>query len=291
VSAGAVSAGAVSAGADPRARLAWRGALLAAALNAVGSPLELVVARGVVAVPRWAPLGAGAVGVVMIVLLLLQRHRPTRGGAAAAFLVNTASIVAMLCFCNARWATLGAHWAPFQANKLGALTVALLTPELAVGVVSIAAYAGAAVIQFALLEPSLRASLARGEPMVTCIFAAFGVVMLVMSARRFALERRIVEQQREAAALEELARAFLAVRDFANTPLQTIESAAAVARMLHPEARPQLDQIERALARLRKLNQLLSRHEAHVRWREGDESFDAATQLEDSVAGERNDKH
>ena len=164
------------------------------------------------------------------------------------------------------------------------LTVALLTPEIAVGLASIAAYAGSAIVQWMLFAPSLRATLARGEPMATCIFAGFAVVILVVSARRFALERRIVEQQHEAAALEELARAFLAVRDFANTPLQTIESATAVARMLHPEARTQLEQIQRALDKLRTLNQLLSRHEEHLRWHKGDESFDATSRLEDSAS-------
>ena len=272
-----------------RARIAWRGALLAAALNAFGSPLEVFVSRAVAGIPRWPPIAAGAIGLLLLLLLLLGRRRPTRTGAALAFLVNSAAVVAMLWINNAHWALLGAHWAPFQANKLGALTVGLLTPEIAVGVISIVAYAASAVVQWALLAPSVRAELARGEPMTTCIFALFGIVILVFATRRYAIERRLVEREHQAAALEKLARALLAVRDFANTPLQTIETATALARLQHPDSATQLDRIERALDRLRGLNRLLSRHEAHIRWQPGDESFDAVAQLA-KTADEDEDK-
>ncbi|MGZ3439127.1 MAG: hypothetical protein ACXVDD_06415, partial [Polyangia bacterium] len=62
---------------DPtRVHIAWRGALLAAALNAFGSPLELVVGRDVAGLPHWPPIAAGAIGLVLLALLLLGRHRP-----------------------------------------------------------------------------------------------------------------------------------------------------------------------------------------------------------------------
>jgi len=270
----------VSSAADmTSARIAWRGSLLAAALNVVGSPLEILVARGVPDMPLWPPLAAAAVGLALLVYLIAGRNHPTRAGAAATMLVNTAAIVAMLIMTNAHWAALGAHWAPFQANKLGALTVGLLTPEIAVGVVCIGAYAASAVVQFALFAPALRLGLARGEPLVTCIFAVFGLIILIVGTRRYALERRLLENQHRAAALEELARSMLAVRDFANTPLQTIEAATALAREQHPAAATQLGRIERALERLRALNAILSRHESHVQWERGDESFDALERL------------
>jgi hypothetical protein len=274
----------VSAPADTTlARLAWRGSLLAAVLNVLGSPLELVVARDVHGMPHWPPLAAGAVGLVLLAYLVRGRSSPTRAGAAVTMLVNTAAIAAMLWINDAHWATLGPRWAPFQANKLGALTVGLLTPEISVGVVCIAAYAVTAVVQWALFAPAVRAELARGEPVVTCIFAVFGVIILIVGARRYQLERRLLEKEHQTTALEQLARALLAVRDFANTPLQTIETATALARLQHPDVGAQLLRIERALARLRGLNQMLSRHEAHIRWQPGDESFDAVDELADAA--------
>ncbi len=264
---------------DPRARLAWRGALLAAVLNLAGSPMELLVAHDSINLPPWPSLCASATGLVLIGYLLWTRHRPTRAAAAAAFTINTAAIVIMLWLDNKYWITIGPRWAPFQANKLGAITVGLLTPEIAVGVLSIAAYAGAAVVQWLTWDAAQRAVMARGEPVPTLIFALFGLVLLIFATRRYAVERQLVEEQKHAAALEELARTLLAVRDFCNTPLQTIESATAVARMRHPDAATDLARIERALVRLHELNKLLSQHEAHIRWGKEDESFDAVERL------------
>jgi len=264
---------------DLRARLAWRGALLAAILNAVGAPLELLVARDTLDLPATAPLTSAAIGVVLAAILWWRRDRTTRLEAAVLFSINTAAIVVMLWIDNTHWVTLGPRWAPFQANKLGAITVGLLTPEIAVGVASIVAYAGSAILQWWLWGPAERAVLARGEPIPTCIFAAFGLVLLVFAARRYALERRLVAEAKEAAALEELARTLLAVRDFANTPLQTIASATALARLRHPDVSVELVRIERALKRMQELNSLLARHEGHIRWRKEDESFDAVERL------------
>ena len=42
----------------------------------------------------------------------------------------------------------------------------------------------------------------------------------------------------ESIATQRLARAFLALRDFTNTPLQTIELAAGILRKQHPELAP-----------------------------------------------------
>ena len=216
---------------------------------------------------------------MLIGWLLWQRKQPTRSAAAVVFTINTLAIVTMLWLDNEHWVTIGPRWAPFQANKLGAITVGLLTPEIAVGVVNIAFYAGAAVLQWLLWAAPERAVLARGEPVPTCIFAAFGVVLLIFAARRYDLERRLVEQMHEAAATEELARTLLAVRDFANTPLQTIASATALASLRHPDVAVELQRIERALGRMQELNRLLSQHETHIRWRKEDESFDAVERL------------
>ena len=69
------------------------------------------------------------------------------------------------------------------------------------------------------------------------------------------------------------------MRDSADAPLQTIEAQTAVARLHHADAATNLARIERALRRLHELDGLLSKHEAHVRWRKEDESFDAVERL------------
>ena len=88
-----------------------------------------------------------------------------------------------------------------------------------------------------------------------------------------------MQREHEAAALEQLARQLLAVRDFANTPLQTIETATALARLQPPDTETQLQRIdfERALDRLRVLTPLVVAGGVHPGWRPG--PFDAVEKL------------
>jgi hypothetical protein len=77
-----------------------------------------------------------------------------------------------------------------------------------------------------------------------------------------------------------VARAFLAVRDLANTPLQTITSATAALRAQLPEAqRATLDRIDRALAQLHELAAVLREHEQHMDWKPGEEAIDSLQHL------------
>jgi hypothetical protein len=259
---------------DMEARTSWRGVTIAAVL-ALGSPVELLIGKDVKGMSAWPPLLAGAVGLVLLVFLFVRRHRPSRRLAGGLFLLNTAAVVISLYASNQHFAELGTRWAPFQANKLGVLTVGILTPELWVGLASIAAYAGSAVIQWLLFAPGVKAHLAVGEPAVTCVFAVFGVVLLWQSRRRFALERKLVIRHQEALAADQLARVALAVRDFANTPLQVIESAADLARLRSPNRAAELEIIARAINRLRELNKVLAAYAGDIDWQKGGESFDA----------------
>jgi hypothetical protein len=63
------------------------------------------------------------------------------------------------------------------------------------------------------------------------IFAIFGAVLLVYRLRGLACERDVLRLQVEAAAADHVARDFLRLRDYANTPIQTIVFATEVRRV------------------------------------------------------------
>ena len=86
-----------------QARNAWRGALWACGLNAVGMPLDILIARGVPNMPRWPPLASGAAGVLLMLVLFAHRRRPTARLAGTTFLVNIAVMLVAL------WITSGAY--------------------------------------------------------------------------------------------------------------------------------------------------------------------------------------
>jgi hypothetical protein len=79
--------------------------------------------------------------------------------------------------------------------------------------------------------------------------------------------------------IEELARMSLAVRDLANTPLQTLELTLELLR--RSDADPTIvERLSRSLQRLRRLNELLASYEQDVVWTARQESFDAVRVLE-----------
>ena len=76
----------------------------------------------------------------------------------------------------------------------------------------------------------------------------------------------------ESIATQRLARTFLALRDFTNTPLQTIELAAKIVRKRCPEMTPTLDRIDRSIDRLYRLNHAFSVYESQIEWTDKDVS-------------------
>jgi hypothetical protein len=261
--------------AEPPQRAAWRGALIAAILNAIGMPLDLLLGRDVPGMPRWPSVLSAVVGAGLVMVLLLRRRASTLRLANLTFLTNNAVIFFAL------WITSGAFarsspWLPFQANKLGALAASLLAPSLWSGLVCIAGFVGTAIAKIYFLPAALRAHLPVGEGWALVIYGVFGVALLINRQRGLAVERRLVRVQSEAVAAQQLARTLLAVRDFANTPIQTLELVTELIRRRQPELSPLLERLDRSIARLMELNRLLLSYERHLKWAPGDESFDSS---------------
>jgi hypothetical protein len=255
-------------------RHAWRGALVAAALNAVAMPVDSLLGRAVPGLPLWPNLLSAGIGAALVVVLVLRRKSTTVPWAALAFLVNTAATLIALWVTSAVWANASPRWIPFQANKLGALAAALLAPELGSGLGAIGAYVAMVPLRYLTFSPAVWRTFAAGEPWTILIYGLFGVALLVYRLQGQALERRVLRLYSENAATERLARTFLAVRDFTNTPLQTIELATEAIRKTHPELGPTLDRIDRSVDRLFRLNHTFSAYESHLKWTADEVSMD-----------------
>jgi phosphoglycerate-specific signal transduction histidine kinase len=80
----------------------------------------------------------------------------------------------------------------------------------------------------------------------------------------------------ESIATQRMARTFLALRDFTNTPLQTIELTSHLVRARCPEMGPVLDRIDRSISRLYRLNRALAVYESRIDWTPDDLSPDPA---------------
>ena len=267
--------------ADLQDSQAWRGAVVAAGLNALAMPMDLVVAHGVLPMPAWAPLGSAAVGFALVAVLVAARRGITVRAASAIFLINILAILVALWVTSGVWALAGSRWIPFQANKLGVLATALLAPDLLSGLIAIAGFVVLVVVRYETFAPALRHSLPVGEPWSVLIYGLFAGALLTYRLQGVALERRVLRLNSEAAATEKLARTFLAVRDYTNTPLQTIELAVEVIRNQNPELGPILDRIDRSVNRLFRLNHTFSGYDSYLKWTADEVSVDPNTVIGD----------
>src|SRR5689334_15153564 len=138
------------------------------------------------------------------------------------------------------------------------MTVGLLAPGARVGLLNLAIYLGAALVQFWTFGPEVRANLDAAEPWATVAFGSFSVVLLMHRLRGLELERKAAKAEVEARAYERLARVLMAVRDLSNTPLQTIHFAGVLIERRAPELHALTGRIHAAVLALRKMNELLA---------------------------------
>jgi len=265
---------------DLAARHAWRGALTAAALNSAGMPIDLFLGRNVPGMPLYPSLLSALAGVVLVALLLVRRGRTTVRFGSAAFLANVAVILWALWITSGYWATTAA-WTPFQANKLGAMTVALLAPELLTGLISIIGFSLMPIAKFYALDPAIARNFPTGEPWFALVFGLFAAVLLAYRLRSLAFEREVLKLHADAVASERVARTFMHLRHAANTPIQTIVLAAELMRERSPDVSHVLARIDRATKRLIELSAVLTRYESLHKWTPGDESLEDGMPLEE----------
>ena len=259
---------------------AWRGAFVAAALNIVGMPGDFFLARDIANMPWYPSAMSMLVGVGLLVILLIRRRRATVRLGSIVFLVNAVAILTALWITSGYWAATERPWTPFQANKLGALAVSLLAPELGVGLAAIAGFTAMAIGKFYVLDLEIQRRFPVGEPWVILFYALFASVLLAYRLWGATLEREALHLQAEAAAAERLARTLLRLRDYANTPIQTIAFTTALIRVRHPDLKVDLGRLERAVKKLMDVSRALTRYESDHTWRVGDESLDSATLAE-----------
>ena len=131
-----------------------------------------------------------------------------------------------------------------------------------------------AIGKFFVLDHTIQQRLPVGEPWIVLAFAVFGAVLLAYRLRGLRLERELLRAHAEADAAQQVARTFLRLRDYANTPLQSIVFATELIRASHPDLSPSLDRLERATARLTKLSRVVTRSEATLAWNPGEDFQD-----------------
>jgi hypothetical protein len=240
-------------------RSARASVMLAAAINSVGMLVEMLGGRRAPSVPEWPAVASASVGVVVLLASWRLRNASVRQSSVL-FLVNSLAVVGALWVRDRAYADTGLPWVPYQANKLGCLIVAFLAPGRRVGVLAILAHAGSSVVSLFLLAPEDRARIELGEPTATVAFGGTALALLLHRLNAQELTEQLARAYAEQVSLGRLTRSMAAVRDLANTPVQTIVLCTEMLRPLAgPGTKPVFDRMDRALERLREINELTAR--------------------------------
>jgi hypothetical protein len=190
-----------------------------------------------------------------------------RSRSNAIFLLVLVPTVVMTWLIDDARAAHSPYWVPYEPIKLSALTLAMIAPPgWRVGTVAISVFVGSALIHHLMLAEALRARMAAGEPFGVIAYGMFALVVLAFKQRGYMLRGELEHERSEKLALERVARVAMALRDLANTPVQTLELVRQRLLTDDPQLAIQTERMGRALERLRRLNDILAPYQSSVVW-------------------------
>jgi hypothetical protein len=256
--------------------------LTAALVNVLGDLVGIQIAHEQSA-PLWPSAMASAVGALVVLILFATRRHTTTRLTSALFLLNSASVTAAFALTDPVVVQQSPLWAPFQAEKLGALVAALLAPSFFTGVITILGHVLTPLIQLQTFAPEIRQHFAQAEPWTV---VAFGVVAILLLGFRFArarLEDKVVAAEAEVRATRDLAQKIMAIKDRLNSPLQTLDIGMALLRprgAADPELADLVERLDRAVASLATTSRALAKYEPMLGSDRRTLSFDALEVVE-----------
>jgi hypothetical protein len=234
---------------------------------------------------------AVASGIVLLVLLARDRRRPGLKRSLVAFSLAPLPLFIMFWFTILERAARGLPVEIFlRANVASIIYAVLAPPAVTVSLIIIGLFTAQNLILFFVTPETPLAIMTNQQQPYTSIFVGLCAIGIALyRARRQRTEVRMIVAHEQANSVARLARSFLAVRDLANTPLQTLEVSLALLSSTYPVAQELTGRMSRSLRRMRELNQILSTQRSELGWDSMGESFDPveilSSRTDDGVLG------
>jgi len=247
---------------------AHRAAVVAAVLGVVGTGISVPGFWSISGPTLRAVQAAGILTSSVALWVLRTRLFPkSRGTSNLLFLLVLLPTVVMAWMVDDARAAHTATWVPYEPNKLSALTLAIIAPPgWPIGVIAILSFVGSAVVHHLMLSDAIRARMSAGEPFGIIAYGVFALLLLGFKQRGYALRGELEHARTEKVAVERLARVAIALRDLANTPVQTLELVRQRLLTDDPQILVQTERMARALERLHRLNDILAPYQSAVVW-------------------------
>lgn len=257
---------------------AWRASVTLAIIAIVGEPLPaLVEARelGARLNPILRLLHVGEAVILLALILTFRRRQITQRLGTACYLALVLPLFPIFWISEITMAASGRPWSPFGQCQIGMVGSAILAPGRVVAASVIVGFGAEALVLAPLLRRLATGNeIAVNEPVQTVVYAFIAIGMLAYRVHMQAVERAYVQKTLEAESLARVARAFQAVRDLTNTPLQSLHFGVELIERGHAGSKV-IACLRAALRRLDELSHSLAGTERAVPWRPGDENLDA----------------
>jgi hypothetical protein len=224
----------------------------------------------------------------LLTFLWWDRRRPGLRRSLVAFALAPLPLLPMFWYAtlerNARDLPLELF---FRHNMLSLIYALLTPPAVGVALIMIGLFTAQNLALFLLVPQSAAAmQTTRFQPWTTLLVGVCAAGIALYRARRQRAEVQLIVAREQASALTRLARSFLAVRDLANTPLQTLEISLSLLASRYPVADDLTERMGRSLRRMRELNRILSTRTSGIGWNGIGESFDPVEILKPTVPRE-----
>jgi hypothetical protein len=177
------------------------------------------------ATPWSMRLGLAGLAAASLAYLAATRRRPSFRAAQLIFAFFFGLHLLLAPWAGVRWLALGRPWEAFVLPHLGMASVGLLVPRSArVGFVAVLAFLAESLglsLYFRHLGTP-RAALPLNEPIFSLVFAAAGIMLVLMRRQRRALALRHLEAEAEIEALSHVSTAFRSLIDQMAEPLHKL---------------------------------------------------------------------
>jgi hypothetical protein len=260
---------------EAEALITWRAAVILCVITAIGPVagfLNFPAAGRALFISRVVAIGWS---LALLALLLAQSERKILWLSRLAYGFAPLPNFPMYWLVASERNLRGLPFDLFLREYVMVMVYALTTPpSVPISLCGIAAFTLQNLLLYRFRPYPLELQTAHLEPWTSLLWGASAMVVAFYRAHRQRREVMLIVQAERASALKRLLRAYLAIGDLLNTPLQTLRFAISLFATRHPEEQELTSKMERAVEGMHELNQVLATKASAGEWRPGDEAFD-----------------
>jgi hypothetical protein len=273
---------------EAEALVTWRAAVSLALLTAFGSVLGYLYFPSAGPPLLFLRVASFLWAMGLLLVLFAQRRAPRLSILHLVFALTPIPLFPTFWFVGLERTAQALPFELFVRQNLSAVLYALATPpSAAISLLVIVAFTAEALLLTDFSHRPGDIGAYGWQPWTSLLYGLCAMVIALYRAQRQRREVAMIIEIERSISLRRIFRAYLTVRDFVNTPLQTLTISLSLLEGRCPEASDIRSRMERSVARLEELNHILQSEASVPKWTSGHDSFDPLSSLRTTDASGR----